>query len=113
MFSIRHESFGYKISYDGYISSFDDELRKFLIRSESYHILERDLKQACTRHYLDILRQTPYAAPTKYMSFSFMIAENPRIFSNGGASYNNPTSIGNLSEPIIPPPQLNKLLLLL
>jgi len=101
MFSIRHEVMGYRITYDGYIHAFDDELRRFLLRSETYHISEKELKEACTRRYLDVLHRMPYAGSNKYMSFTFMIAETPRNFTRTN-SYDSPNSIGTLSEPKFP-----------
>lgn len=116
MFSIKHEVMGYRITYDGYIHAFDDELRRFLLRAESYHISEKDLKKACTKHYLDILQRnklSPYAGSDRYMSFTFMIAETPRNFVKTN-SYDSPNSMGNLDEPkTVTIPQPNKLLLLL
>lgn len=102
MFNIRHESFGYKISYDGYAHNFQSELEKLILDSDSYHISERDLRDACMNQY----HQISYPPNPNYISFTFMIAETPRSFTGTH-------SRGITSQPIIPPPKLNTLLLLL
>lgn len=118
MFSIKPTGDFYEIKYHGSRDDFHRKLTEFLknVMIQRLPISLSLLEERCRSSFDRVKHQSglydsfgripahsSYQNYNMFIDFNFMIAfEKVR-----------PNSIGNLSEPVIPPPQLNKLLLLL